>query len=327
MTYVRETVLKRIIANLEFQSGSVGKENILGLFDSNRTAQDFYCDFLKLLCNYEKLEDLDKLNDTTNYSAIDLGDSAERLAIQISSDNSSTKIKDTLAAFKKAELYNNYDRLIVLIIGKKQAYTTTFPTKCSLTFDPAKDIWDDDTLVRLINKINDEKLEQVDEFLERKLADYKNPDHLLYEDISICIDYIKQSVSAWLIASLNEARTLPPTRDKTYIPRKNSKNGISDDFFKENIRGHLRHNQLIEEFLRDPINKNNGKLNDYYLVTQSIQSFYLTNKQDFRSFEEVFILTFNQIRPSYNAKTSDHKAKILLHNMYFNCDIGEDPDD
>lgn len=326
MGYARKQLIDRIVDNIEFQSGSTKKQNVIGLFDDNRLAQDFYCGLLKILCNYQ-LTDLDKLNDKTNYAAIDLGDASNRIAIQVTADNSSTKIKDTLSKFKEAKLFDEYDRLIVLIIGKKQAYTTTFPTGCALVFDSAKDIWDDDELIKLINDLEDADLQTLDNFLEEKLADYKYMDHLAYEDISECIEYVKEGIDGWLLESVNEARTLPPSRDEKFIVRKNQKNGITDKFFDENIRGHLRHNQLIDEFLRDPINKANGKLNDYYLVTQSIQDFYSEHRDEYKSFEEVFVLVFGQIKNDYNRTTGTDKVKILLHNMYFNCDVGDGPDD
>jgi hypothetical protein len=327
MGYARKQLLDRIVDNIEFQSGSTKKQNVIGLFDDNRLAQDFYCGLFKLLCGYDKLVDLDKLNEKTNYAAIDLGDKSARIAIQITTDSSSTKIKDTLKKFKDAKLFNDYDRLIVLIIGKKEGYTTTFPTNCSLVFDHTKDVWDDDTVCRLLDNLENEQLEELDEFLEAKLADYKYMDHLSYEDIGECIDYIEQDINGWLLESINEARTLPPTRDKKYILRKNTKNGISDDFFTKNIKGHLKHNQLIDEFLRDPVNKSNGKLQSYYLVTQSIQEFYSAHRDEYKSFEEVFVIVFGQIKNDYNRVTGIEKVKIVLHNMYFNCDIGDNPDD
>lgn len=326
MGYARKQLIDRIVDNIEFQSGSTKKQNVIGLFDDNRLAQDFYCELLKILSGYE-LVDLDKLNDKTNYSAIDLGDTHNRIAVQVTADNSSTKIKDTLEKFRDAKLFNDYDRLIVLIIGKKQSYTTTFPTGCSLVFDAAKDVWDDDELVKQVNNLGDPDLRILDKFLEEKLSDYKYMDHLSYEDIGECIEYIKEGIDSWLIESVNEARTLPPSRDETFIIRKNQKNGITDKFFDEKIKGHLKHNQLIDEFLRDPVNKANGKLNDYFLVTQSIQDFYSLHKDEYESFEEVFILVFGQIRNDYNRTTGTDKVKILLHNMYFNCDVGDGPDD
>lgn len=327
MGYARKQLIDRIVDNIEFQSGSTKKQNVIGLLDNNRLAQDFYCGFFKLLCNYDQLIDLDKLNDKTNYSAIDLGDVSARVAIQITADSSSTKIKDTLKKFKEAELFNDYDRLIILIIGKKEGYTTTFPTNCSLTFDHTKDVWDDDTICRMVDQLDEQKLQELDEFLELKLSDYKYMDHLSYEDIGECIGYIKQGIDGWLIGSINEARTLPPTRDNKYIERKNSKNNISDDFFSRNIKGHMKHHALIDEFLRDPVNKGNGKLNDYYLTTQSIQDFYDKNRAEYDGFEEMFGRVFEQIKNDYSRTTGTEKVKILLHNMYYSCDIGDDPED
>ena len=52
--------------------------------------------------------------------AIDLVDPKNRIAVQVTSDNSSTKIKHTIEEFNKNKAYQSYDRLIVLILTQKK---------------------------------------------------------------------------------------------------------------------------------------------------------------------------------------------------------------
>ena len=101
-----------------------------------------------------------------NYPAIDLGDEEERIAFQITTNKDSQKVKDTIAKFIKYRLYEKYDKLIIFIIGKKQdSYTGTFDTQSKFTFNKDVDIWDDNFLIKKIDKITDiSKLESIKSF-------------------------------------------------------------------------------------------------------------------------------------------------------------------
>lgn len=325
MALQKQVIIQRITDNLSFNSGSIAMENALGLFDSNRGAQDFFRQLLKLTCGYNNLEELDKLNDKTNYYAIDLGDKVARIAFQITTDNTSTKIKDTIEKFNKYALYDTYDRLVVFIIGKKKSYSTSFPTASKLKFDAEKDIWDDADFVKLINAIDDiSKLREIYKYLDENLLEFKLPDHLTFDDIKNCIQYLKDSITGILKDAEIKERQIPAQRSDDFIARKNNVNNVTFEFFKANIQGHLSYGTMIQEFLSDPINADS--LKDYELVSAAIQKFYIKNKADYASFEDVFIAIFGQLKPVYESNTKIDKVRILLHNMYFNCDIGDNPD-
>jgi hypothetical protein len=299
-------------------------ENALGLFDSNRGAQDFFRQLLELVCGYGELKDLDKLNDKTNYYAIDLGDKTAKVAFQITTDSSSTKIKDTIEKFNTYKLYDEYDRLIIFIIGKKRGYTTTFPTGSKLVFNSDKDIWDDEDFIKLIDVIDDvSRIQAIYKCLDDNLLEYKFPDHLTFEDIKACIAYMLEGVADMLSEVLEATRREPIRGSDDFITRKNELNGVTFEFFKSNIQGHLSYGPLIQQFLSDPINVDS--LDAYNSVTQTIQKFYTDNKADFESFEDVFSAIFSKLKPDYSNPRVD-KVIILLHNMYFNCDIGDNPD-
>lgn len=324
MTFKKQTLLQSIADNLSFNSGSIALENALGLFDSNRGAQDFFRQLLELVCGFKNLKNLDKLNDKTNYYAIDLGDESARVAFQITTDNSSTKIKDTIKKFNKYKLYEKYDRLVIFIIGKKKNYTATFPTNSKLEFDTDKDIWDDTDFIKQIEKIDDvSKIEAIYKCLNDNLLEYKFPDHMTFDDIKNCIEYLRTGITSILVEALDTKRQFPIRGSDSFITRKNEFNGVTFEFFKEHIQGHLSYGLLIQEFLSDPINTKS--LGDYDVVAQSIQTFYTSNKEDFDSFEDVFSAIFERLKPDYHNPRID-KVRILLHNMYFNCDIGDNPD-
>lgn len=324
MAFKKQQIMQSIADNLSFNSGTIAMENALGLFDSNRGAQDFFRQLLGLVCGMGDLKDLDKLNDKTNYYAIDLGDKTAKVAFQITTDNSSTKIKDTIKKFNTYKLYNDYNRLIIFIIGKKKAYKNTFPTGSKLKFDASKDIWDDADFIKQIDAIDDIALiQKIHKCLEDNLLEYKYPDHLTFEDIKTCIDYMQEGIGDILSNVLDDTRQTPVRGSDDFITRKNELNGVTFEFFKSNIRGHLSYGPLIQQFLSDPINSDS--LRSYNTVTQTIQRFYTDNKGQFDSFEDVFAAIFSKLKPDYSKPRID-KVRILLHNMYFNCDIGDNPD-
>jgi len=54
------------------------------------------------------------------------------------------------------------------------------------------------------------------------------------------------------------------------------------------------------------------------------QQFYKNPANNYSSFENVFIDVFNKVNLLYSDDiTNKTKILILLHNMYFNCDIGD----
>lgn len=58
-------------------------------------------------------------------------------------------------------------------------------------------------------------------------------------------------------------------------------------------------------------------------VSQNIQEFYKDPTNRYSSFENVFRDVFGKLNTYEDEGIGlDMKLKILLHNMYFNCDIG-----
>ena len=109
----KEIYLKDIAENLALLSREVSILNAVNLYDINIIAEDFFPGLLNLIYGYE-LKNANHLE--KNAPAIDLVDAKNRIAIQVTSDNSSTKIKHTIEEFNKNQAYQLYDRLVVLIL-------------------------------------------------------------------------------------------------------------------------------------------------------------------------------------------------------------------
>lgn len=321
MSFKQTEIIQKIITNLAFLSKSTSMENVIGLLNSNRGAQPFFQGLFNQVLDLH-LVDLDIESNTTNYPGIDLGDYDKKIAIQITTDSSSTKIKDTINIFQTNDKCAGFSRLIIFIIGNKQGYTTDFPTNGRFSFDPEKDIWDDDFLTKEVNKISDiGKLQSLLTFLEDWLSPIMFPETLIDEDIKNCISILKRDFGS----SQQIKITIESRKDDDFILRKNSTNSVSWEFFKGIISKHLKYNDQIIKFLSDPINKLSQ--NEYFEVTQAIQDYYHTQTQPY-SFESIFKHVYSKINTyTDDVPGIDIKLKILLHNMYFNCDIGDNPNE
>ncbi|WP_423708003.1 SMEK domain-containing protein [Undibacterium sp. WLX3042] len=137
------------------------------LYDLNKQAERFFRDILNKVENLQ-LEDLNE--EKANAAAIDLGDKASKICIQVTAENSSTKIKDTLNGFINNELYKTYSRLVILIITEKRNYSSNFDTKGKFTFSKNSDIWDIDDLLEKIEMLKLGRAEELKEYISKELA-------------------------------------------------------------------------------------------------------------------------------------------------------------
>lgn len=136
-----------------------------GHYDLNKAAENFFRDFLNLAFGYELIN----VNDiSNNYAAIDLADVKERLCIQVTADNSSTKIKESLRKFEKYNLNDDYDRFVMLLLTEKKGYSTDFSVS-SIIFDPIKDIWDVDDLLERIEGLPLDKKSELAALLSKEM--------------------------------------------------------------------------------------------------------------------------------------------------------------
>lgn len=138
-----------------------------GLYDLNKKAEMFFKDILNIIYGWN-LSNLNSIQ--KNYKAIDLGDSEKKVCIQVTAENSSTKISKTITKFVEKELYTNYSRLIILIITDKKNYATQFKTAGKFQFSKTEDIKDIDDLLTDIETLQFEKLNELHMFLSKELS-------------------------------------------------------------------------------------------------------------------------------------------------------------
>ena len=162
----KEVYLKNIAENLALLSREVSILNAVNLYDINIIAEDFFPGLLNLIYGYE-LKNANHLE--KNAPAIDLIDQKNRIAVQVTSDNSSTKIKHTIEEFNKSQAYHFYDRLVVLILTQKKKYSSNFDTQGLFSFEKARDIWDVEKLIKDIRELETAQIKNVSDYLSEEL--------------------------------------------------------------------------------------------------------------------------------------------------------------
>lgn len=159
--------------------------NSLNLTDANIHAENFYRDlFNKLGFTFTN----------TNFNAqntayIDLIDTVNKQAIQITSQNDNNKIKEAVDGFYKTDEYKDY-KLQVLLIGKDaKEYTTSF----GHNFNHEKDVLDVKRLLSIINNFETDSIAAVADFLENEILEEKSPSESTeVETIMSLIDFLSK---------------------------------------------------------------------------------------------------------------------------------------
>ena len=145
--------MERITDALSILTTNVKLHNSRGRTDINKEAEDFYCGLLNIVLS-KNLENLNLLE--MDFPAIDLADKEGRLCVQVSSTEERNKVDRTLEKFFAKELDKQFDRLIVLVIGKKPRYQSGFTTQRGFDFDHERDVWDLPQLLLEIEKLDEE---------------------------------------------------------------------------------------------------------------------------------------------------------------------------
>ena len=168
MSTARARLMRRTRRYLAIWMTNIGLDNDQGLTDINSDAEDFCCGLLNIVLE-ARLQNLNLLQ--MNFPAIDLADKDRRICVQVTSTAGAEKITHTLDRFFAHHLDEDYDRLIVMILGKKKKYQKQFPQKEGFSFDHTQDVWDIQKLLTQIAGLTMPMLEQVDDYLREQFGD------------------------------------------------------------------------------------------------------------------------------------------------------------
>jgi len=120
-------------------------------------------------------------------------------------------------------------------------------------------------------------------------------------------------------SAFNSARDFGAIRIKE---EKNKINGLGRDYYEQIIvNDSMPHFARLEEFLKNPRNEKFAEL--YHDAADEIKQKILVNRPKFGAFEETFAFLNEAIQTQRSSlKGRRRLVNIVLHYMYFNCDIG-----
>lgn len=139
----------------------------LGLLNINKHSENFMKKVLNLTYGYE-LENLNK--EKLNFPGIDLGDTGEGVAYQITSTKKSEKIDNTLSTCLKYKHYETFKTIKVFVLTSKQtSYTLKVDTEPYFTFDANKNIVDFTDLLKDIENLDLVRIKALHDFIKSEL--------------------------------------------------------------------------------------------------------------------------------------------------------------
>ena len=309
----KEVYLKNIAENLALLSREVSILNAVNLYDINIIAEDFFPGLLNLIYGYE-LKNANHLE--KNAPAIDLIDQKNRIAVQVTSDNSSTKIKHTIEEFNKSQAYHLYDRLVVLILTQKKKYSSNFDTQGLFSFEKARDIWDVEKLIKDIRELETAQIKNVSDYLSEELYNkYYSVRETQAGEVDTIID---------LIEYISQHRKVNKDRETTVDPEykiyKRFKN-FADKLITEYTTLYTIYGEalnIVNETLG--IDEAQDIIIMFYLQDISVQ--FLEEEHDNPIAALNKLVTYFEEKLSINGKKYDRSAiKFYLVNEMINCRV------
>lgn len=164
----KKELLELIAMRLATLKAYVSTVNSIHLFDVNVVAEDFFAALLNEIYGYS----LVNLNHTDlNKAAIDLGDVGKRVAVQVTSERTKTKIQKTVNKFVDHGLEDEYDTLKIVIIGDRTGAYATLDVPSGIPFSGKNDVVDIAGLMSDINRLDVPALERIADVIRRDLAE------------------------------------------------------------------------------------------------------------------------------------------------------------
>lgn len=143
----RGHIIGKIVDDLATLKSQVETRNKLGQFDLTKFCEDFFREILNIIYNLN----LQNLNSArSNYPGVDLGDKKKRIAYQITSEKTSSKINDTLSSLNE-DFLKAYNVIYIFIIGEKQtSYTIDQNLAEKYSFKSTENIIDINVILKQI---------------------------------------------------------------------------------------------------------------------------------------------------------------------------------
>jgi hypothetical protein len=268
----RQTYISIITKRITYLQKEVENFNSLNLTDINVFAENFYRDLFNLLGF--------KFNNTNfksnNFAHIDLIDTVNKQAIQVTSQNDNIKIKEAIDGFYANPGNKDYKLQLLLISKDAKDYRTKFGNN----FNHKEDVLDIKRLLAIINNIEDiDKLKDLADFLDKNvLTERRKSECSEVETIMELINYL----------SLNKNRVIID-KAVNVDPKNKFENRFSE------------HSDYLKQQFSELYAKYNGALNEAILKIDRVEAEIIS---DFLKDESDIILTKENNNP-----------KLALHSL------------
>ena len=167
MVLTRETYLQGITKNFALLQFDIKLRKESNRQDLSILSEDFVKDLLNITFDFQ-LENLNLIN--SNMQGIDLGDTLNRIAVQVTSKSARNKVEETINTFIDYKFYEQYSKLYIFMLTEKQAKYKEFDTQGYFDFDWRKNILDFNSLLKIISHLKTEKLGQIHHFIEAEIS-------------------------------------------------------------------------------------------------------------------------------------------------------------
>ena len=135
----------------------------MGLYDINKICENVLCGVFREIYGFKYLRNLNS-EEKKNFPGIDLADDEVKVAIQVTSEKTLDKIKDSLTTIIKHNLHKKYDRVIFYILTVKQrSYSQVSVDKVTngeIEFNISRDILDKTDLASMAAKAEPQNLQR-----------------------------------------------------------------------------------------------------------------------------------------------------------------------
>ncbi len=163
------SLLQNIAFKLSYLQACVSTLNSIQFFSLNVVAEDFFAKLLNEVYGY----DLQNLNHSDlNSVAIDLGDTEQRIGVQVTSQRRKDKVQKTIDKFASHGLETDYVILKIFIIGKRTGKYKNLRVPDAVAFSGETDVIDIDDLMRDIARLDVAKQEKIWSIIAGRTSEY-----------------------------------------------------------------------------------------------------------------------------------------------------------
>ena len=308
----REIYIKNVTDSLSLLSTQVSLRNSINLYDINILSEDFYSGLLNIIFdkNLINVNTIEK-----NAAGIDLIDNENKFSVQVTSDNSSEKIKHTIEEFIENKSYLKYDKLLILILTSKKQYRTVFDTKGFFTFGK-DDIWDVKDLISKIRTFSIDKLKKINDFINIELNEK-------YEK-TICTEAGEVETIIDLIEFISSNKKVSPIRDTVVDPEYKINHRFKE--FSESIKSQYMQLLGVYGVALAEIEKINGMdeaqdiVTKMYLQDISIEYLYNANMNPLQAITSLVDFFEKKLR-SNGKKYNKMAIKFFLIDSLIKCNV------